>query len=207
MIDINWTAHTDKIACKISRTIGVLNRLKHIIPKYILQSIYSTLLVCHLNYGILAWGHKLNRIAKLQKRAIRTISCNKFNAHSEPIFKELNLLKVSDIFKLHQLKLYYKPVNRQLPVYFNCITLHNINDLHQYTTRAANNLFTPRVTHEFAKRCIRYSVIKTVNNSPDLIKNKIHTHSIHAFCCYIKKHYLHNYESICHVINCYVCQH
>ena len=99
-----------------------------------------------------------------------------------------------------QLKLYYKCVNRQLPVYFNCITLHNINDLHQYNTRAATNLFTPRVTHEFAKRCIRYSVIKTVNNSPDLIKNKIHTHSIHGFCCYIKNHYLQNYDSINYVM-------
>ena len=160
--------------------------------------------MCHLNYGILAWGLKLNHITKLQKRTIRTNSCSKFNAHCEPIFKELNLLKVSDIFKLHPLKLYYKCVNRQLPVYFNYTTLHNINDLHHYNTRAA---FTPRVSHEFAKRCIRYSIIKTVNNSPDLIKNKINTHSIHRFCCYIKNHYLQNYDPICHVTNCYVCQH
>ena len=36
---IYWTTHTGKIACKISRTIGVLNRLKHIIPKYIPTSV------------------------------------------------------------------------------------------------------------------------------------------------------------------------
>ena len=36
------------------------------------------------------------------------ISCSKYNAHTEPLFKSLNLLKVEDIFKIKILKFYYK---------------------------------------------------------------------------------------------------
>ena len=51
-----WNAHINKIACKISKTTGILNTFKHILPPYI---IYLSLIQCHLNYGIL--GHKTNR--------------------------------------------------------------------------------------------------------------------------------------------------
>ena len=50
---------------------------------------YTSLILCQLNYGILVWGHNNNRVYKLQKRAVRIISCSKFNAHSEPLLKKL----------------------------------------------------------------------------------------------------------------------
>ena len=112
---VNWVAHTNKVASRISRTTGVLNRLKNILPIYILKSIYTSLIMCHLNYGILVWGHTLNRLIIVPKIAVRIISCNKYIAHTEPIFKKLNLLKLEDIFKLHQLKFYYKITKMLLP--------------------------------------------------------------------------------------------
>ena len=36
------------------------------------------------------------------------VSCSKWNAHTEPLYKSLNLLKVEDIFKIKALKFYYK---------------------------------------------------------------------------------------------------
>ena len=54
----------------------------------------------------------------IQKRAIRIIAASKYNAHTEPLFKQLNLLKACDICKLQELKFYHKLINRQLPKYF-----------------------------------------------------------------------------------------
>ena len=149
---VNWVAHTNKVASRIYRTTGVLNRLKNVLPIYILKSIYTSLIMCHLNYIILVWGHNLNRLIIVQKRAVRIISCNKYIAHTEPIFKKLNILKLEDIFKLHQLKFDYKITKLLLPSYFNCIPLTNINSLHQHNNRAARNLYTHRVNHGFAKK-------------------------------------------------------
>ena len=43
-------------------------------------------------------------ISKLQKRAIRTITHSHYIAHSEPLLKQLNLLKVNDMIDLKLLK-------------------------------------------------------------------------------------------------------
>ena len=115
---LNWNAHINKLFGKISRTTGVLNKIKLFLPSRILKTIYSSLILCQLNYGILAWGQNNKRVFKLQKRAIRIITCSRYNAHSEPLFKELKLLKVEDILKLQQLKFYYKLVHRRFTQLF-----------------------------------------------------------------------------------------
>ena len=59
----------------------------------------------YLNYCNLVWGSayksNLQRIAILQKRVIRIVDKSYYNAHTEPIFKKLNLLKFQDIHLLH----------------------------------------------------------------------------------------------------------
>ena len=85
---------------------------------------------------------------------MRIITCSKYNAHSEPLFKELKLLKIEDIRKLQELKCYYKLVHRQLPSYFNCISVTTINAVHQHNKRQSGNLYSDRIKHDFAKRCI-----------------------------------------------------
>ena len=96
----------------------MLNRLKHTLPFSALKLLYNSLILPHLQYGILVWGFKHNRVFKLQKRAMRIITCSKYNAHTAPIFKSLSLLKVEDIFKISLLKLFWKLKNRKLPSYF-----------------------------------------------------------------------------------------
>ena len=87
----------ESIAKKLSKTIGIINKLKHYHPLYTLKTIYDSLINSFLNYGILCWGFKQNRIFQLQKKAIRTITRSKYNAHTEPLFKKLNILKVNEI--------------------------------------------------------------------------------------------------------------
>ena len=70
--------------------------------------LYSSLFLPHINYDILIWGHNNERIEKLQKRAVRFITQSKYLTHTDPFVIKLNLLKIQDIFKLNQLKIYYK---------------------------------------------------------------------------------------------------
>ena len=105
---LNWNAHIQTFSNKISRTLGVMNRLKRYLPTKILRVLYNSLILPHLQYAILSWGSKLSRLSKLQKKATRVIACSKFNAHTEPLFKSLKLLKLEDLLYLNVLKLYYK---------------------------------------------------------------------------------------------------
>ena len=57
---LNWNSHVDMLTAKLSKTIGILNSLKHILPINIMRTIYNSLILCHLNYGVLLWGPQLH---------------------------------------------------------------------------------------------------------------------------------------------------
>ena len=202
---LSWKTHIDKIANKISRSIGILNRQKHFIPLQSKLHIYSSLVLSYLNFGILSWGYKCDRIVKLQKKAVRIISLSKYNAHTEPIFKSLKLLKVTDILRSQELKFYYKFKNGLLPRYLLDMPFNTNAETHGYDTRSRNNIHQPIAKHEYAKRTLRFDLPKIVNETPAIILNKIHTHSLNGFTWYIKQHFLSEYQQNCNITNCYIC--
>ncbi len=202
---LNWKSHVEYIAGKLSRTNGILNKIKHYLPLHVKMALYNSLFVPHINYGILLWGNDSERIHKLQKRAIRIVTLNKYNSHTEPIFKELKLLKVMDIYKLNVLKFYHKYVNQKLPHYLQMLPLQPNNNIHSHYTRNHDNLHIRRVNHEFAKQCIRFNIPLLINCTQPTIKDKLHTHSLQGFSKYVKNIYINQYEAHCTIINCYVC--
>ena len=153
---------------------------------------------CHLIFQLTYDGTQIKKIMAgggggFQATKKTSGYATEYNAHSEPLIKELKLLKLEDIRKLQELKFYYKLVHKQLPCYFNCISVTTINTVHQHNTRQSGNLYSDRVKHDFAKRCIRFSVIVTVNKTNTSIKSKIFTHSIYGFAHYTKDRILQNY--------------
>ena len=68
---LNWKSHIDKLSVQCCRILGILNRLKRILPLNIKIILYNSLMLPHLNYGITLWGFKCERILKLQKKAAR----------------------------------------------------------------------------------------------------------------------------------------
>ena len=68
--NLNLKKHSDNITNKCSRIIGILYRLKHILPQSIKIILYDALLLPHINYCLVTWGYHCKRINILQKRAI-----------------------------------------------------------------------------------------------------------------------------------------
>ena len=99
----------------------------------------------------LAWGYQSDRMFKLQKRAIRIVANSKYNAHTQPLFKQFRILKLSDVLILQTMKVYHKFRNKELPVYMKNWPLIINNEIHQYNTRIASDLHTFRYHHTFAK--------------------------------------------------------
>ena len=54
----------------------------------------------------------------LQKKAL--IFFKSLIAHTEPLLKIMNQLKLSDLYIINLLKLYYKLYRNRLPTYFEC---------------------------------------------------------------------------------------
>ena len=87
---LSFKFHLTKIGNKISRVIGLLHKLKHIFPFYLLRMIYNSLILPHMNYSLLAWGANCYSIELLQKRAVRDINFKSPLAHTEPILKGMD---------------------------------------------------------------------------------------------------------------------
>ena len=137
--NLTWTNHIQKISCKLASKVGILNRLKQILPQHILLLLYNSLILPHINYMIQVWGHNNKKITQLQKRAIRVITSSKYLAHTEPLFKSLGILKVGDIFKLQQYKFYYRFIHNSLPDYFQNLVINR--NMHHHNTRKREQLY------------------------------------------------------------------
>ena len=119
---LSWQDHMNSIANKISKYIGIINKLKKYVSPKTLLSMYNSFILSILNYGILVRGYNTDRLFKLQKRAVRVISKSKFNAHKDPLFQNLQILKIEDLHQLNVLKFYYKLIHKNIPQYFH--TMH-----------------------------------------------------------------------------------
>ena len=200
-----WKPHTDKVANKLVKYLGILNRLKRYLPSHIMRILYCSLVQSNLNYGILVWGHECNRLHRLQKRFIRIISCSSYNAHTEPLFKKMELLKLDDLFNINVFKFYYKFCHKTLPIYFNCFDLHTQSEIHSYRTRSQGNLSRTVSRTKLAQSFLRNVIPIKVNESPMYLTEKINTHSYKGFSDYVKQYYIKLYSNECNIDHCYIC--
>ena len=138
---LTWKNHITMITNKLSKIIGILNRLKNIYPQQALLSIYNALFVSLMTYSLLLWGNQVEQVSKLQKLSIRLIIGSEYLVHSEPLFKELELLKIDNLHKLKILKFYYNVSHGLLPSYFNCyLDVLNVNTTYGYEVRQSARL-------------------------------------------------------------------
>ena len=192
---LTWNNHVTRITNKIARTVGMINNLKKILPFNILHVLYNCLVLPHLNYGILAWGRQTKELDIIHKKVIRTLTMSK-----------LKLLKVKDICKLQEIKCYFKLINRQLPHYFNNFNYQDNLEIHHHNTRSRLKLHNPRTNHIFVDQNLRHSMIQTINHVPNIVKEKICTHSLNGLTAYAKRYFVDTYDNMCNIANCYVCQ-
>ena len=150
---INWTSHVDMLTAKLSKTIGILNTLK--LPINILRTIYNSLILCHLNFGVLLWGPKLHVNDKL-------VTCKQLFC---------------------SLRTTLQAVTYTIPHYFKQFTFIFRNQQHNYATRTCQNVFIPNINHEFAKRSILFIAPAAYNSTHGNITDKIiYTHRFAELC-------------------------
>ena len=140
-----------------ARSLGIMCKLNWFLPQNILRILYNSLILPHLQYCVLSWGFKSDRIFKLQKRAVRIITCSKYNAHEELLLKTLHLLKIEDIMKTKALKLYYKYKRNELPKCFESMfTESNDNHSHDIRHDTKSLLYQLRTKTRKGRLCIRH---------------------------------------------------
>lgn len=145
--NLTWNNHIDVLCGKISKNVGVMNRLKNFVPKNVLLTLYNSFVLSYLNYGLLSFGgsssiHSINKLVVLQKKAVRIVNNAGFVEHTTPLFANSNILKLTDLYN-HRLGVFmYKYTHNLLPQIFNNLFSFNFS-IHSYGTRSSSkgNLF------------------------------------------------------------------
>lgn len=144
---MSWKHHIDHIVIKISRTIGLISKLRHFVPKHTLINIYRSLIAPYLSYGLIVWGQAcksyLDKLLKLQKRVLRFIYFSDHNQHAIPLFSDAGILPLQFSYYELTANLMFDIRRRNAPRNIRDL-FEDISNIHSYNTRssASNNFYT-----------------------------------------------------------------
>ena len=207
--NLTWDDHISYIASKLSRINGVLARLKHQLHLPVMKIIYNALFSSTLHYSISVWGGtsntQFNRLVTLQKKAIRHVTCAtcKYNSHTQPLFKKLELLTIHDSFKLQCNKILYKKKLEILHPYHSKLLILK-GETQQTSTRQRFDVLMNKSTTFQRINNLVYKIGHSWNNLPLDIK-ALDGITERCFTKKVKSYYLSNYLESFYVDNCYIC--
>ena len=93
--NLSWKFQIHNVALKISRSVGVVARLRHFVPRTrSFLNIYQSLILPYLTYGLAAWGQAAKtHLQKILVPVLRLMYFSEPRAHAVP-------------YKCHMLKKY-----------------------------------------------------------------------------------------------------
>ena len=193
----SWKKQLSSVNSKISRALFAIKQVKFSLPKDSLRTLYFSLIHPHLTYGILAWGNAtanlLNKTTILQKRALRTIHNKKYNSHTDPLFKQSGILKLSDLYQQEVMLFMHDYAHDKLPRSFQNIYSNTRNIHGAYETRQAQMLFIPRTKSRFVDKLPLFNFPKIWNTS----YNQLNLYTSHnSLKRSIKAMYLNSYATL-----------
>lgn len=165
---LDWQKHIQYAKGKITSSIYAMKRMKNIMPRKVLLTLYYSMIYPYLDYGISLWGSTnakyLKPLITLQKKAIRIICGSPYNDPSGPLFKSMRILKFNDVYELSIAKLMFMNKRKLLPVCISNIFMSN-NYVHTHETR---NQFNP---HHVSRRTALAS--KSIRHTGPIIWYKL----------------------------------
>ena len=157
---LSWKHHINHINKKISRALFCIKQVKNFLPTNTLKILYYCRINPYLTYGILAWGNApksiLRRTELIHKRAIRTMTRANFNSHTEPLFKQMHILKIQDQYEYEAALFMTKFTLNKLPSSFNNVFTFNHEIKDNRETRQSSLLHIRRCDSTFSKKLPLY---------------------------------------------------
>jgi hypothetical protein len=149
---LSFDHHCDIITNKLAKSNFILSRVKNLLPKATLRTLYFSMVHSHLTYCIpihaCTTAKKINKIEKSPKKAIRTICRAKYNAHTADLFQNLQIMPFRTLVKyqqsllLHSIYYQYCP-----PALFNTWTTVSQRN-NACNLRNADDYYTPVLINE-----------------------------------------------------------
>jgi len=162
-------AHVNHLCKKLSRSLYCIKMAKNYINPPGLRSLYFALIHSHLSYcpTILNCLSKsnLNKIEKIQKKAIRIITKSQYNAHTAPLFFENKILPLEKIIKQGKLLFMHSVYYDYAPNSFQHVWIKNNERENAHNLRNENEFRLPNPRIEQFKKFPLYALPSEWNNA------------------------------------------
>lgn len=116
---LSWDLHVEHVRKKVSMVSIMMNREKRNIPKKLKEVIYKGLIQPYFDYGASIWAgaskKTMKPLVKLQKKIVRVLVNEKYNAHTMPIFQKLKILPIENQKHLSDIRLGYRIFHSMAP--------------------------------------------------------------------------------------------
>ena len=124
--------------------IGVMYKIRSMLPLHALYALYNTTILPHLNYCNLIWGRAsaslLKRLVVLQKQVVRLCTGSHYRAHTQDLFQRLGILPISDLITFKTgIFMHNFSHNNLPPAFTNYFKCHN--EIHSKNTRHQSNIY------------------------------------------------------------------
>ena len=100
--NLSWKIHIDNVATKLSKTVGLIGKLRHFVPQHTLLNIYRALILPYITYGLIVWGQASKthstKLLLLKKNVLRFIFFANRNVHAIRLFIDANILPISFLY-------------------------------------------------------------------------------------------------------------
>jgi hypothetical protein len=169
---LSFKDHVSSIRKKLSKSLYLLNSVKNVLPAKTLLLLYYSMFHSHLIYAIQLWSctsqSLINSLFKLQKKAIRIIANAKFNAHTEPLFKQLEILPLPDLISFFNLQFMHRFIYNLLPLAFVGEWMTNERNIGDNSMRLRNfdNLLIQQPNQCYLNRLPFFSLPRTWESFP-----------------------------------------
>jgi hypothetical protein len=166
MIDssFTWKTHIDQLHNKLKQSIRKFYFLRNYCDEALLRSLYFALIHSRLQYGVTIWGGtvktSINKLRVTQNVFIRIIKKKNKRESSFPLFQNLKILPIQNLFVFKVLRLFYlKSGNTGTENLF-------------YITRSLNRRFfrRPKVNKEVFRNSFLYLGPSLFNKLPPIVK-------------------------------------
>ena len=176
---LNWKPQIKRMCKKLASVCGIISKVRHYLDRKSMMLIYNSLFDSRLRYGLLGWGtasdSDLYKIEVLQNRAARFIAFSPFfRVSMTPIYANLEILPLQDLFYLRKSIFMHNLHYGNLPFALSCYCQH---PQHGLGTRHLTDLnyFLPFFRTNRGQTSIKFSGPKAWADVPREFKETVFT--------------------------------
>jgi hypothetical protein len=164
--NFTWTDHIEYISSKINKNLGLLRRIKHLLPHQARLLFYNSLVLPIFDYVDLVCGDKDNLVLMgelqvLQNKAAKIISDRPLYSSATDALSALKWLDLHRGRNFHRCIHIWKCVNGLTE---HSLDILRCSQIHSHNTRNKDTITLPKVKRNWGKQRINYQAIKDWND-------------------------------------------